>query len=85
MIWERWHRKYLNTLSKCTKWQSNQSDIKLNILILIKEDDLSVNRWVLARILRVIPGLDYKVRDAEIHILKGIITIKKISNIAILP
>ena len=84
LIWKRWHREYLNTLQQRTKWQSDQSNIKIGTLVLIKEDDLPVNRWVLGRIIKVIPGPDNKIRVVEIRTAKGIIK-RGISKIAVLP
>lgn len=84
LIWKRWHRDYLNTLQQRSKWQFEKNDVKIGTLVLIKEDDLPTNKYLLGRITRVFPGVDGKIRVAEIKTARG--TLKRgISKIAVLP
>ena len=53
-------------------------------MVLLKEDNLPSCRWVIGRILEVIPGADGKVRVASIRTPTGIFK-RSISRICILP
>ncbi|XP_071033022.1 uncharacterized protein [Parasteatoda tepidariorum] len=83
-IWTKWSRDYLNNLQQRTKWKVEKTNIILNAMVLIKEDNLPVNQWVLGRILKLFPGTDGKVRVAEIKTSKGIVK-RSINKLCILP
>ncbi|XP_033228904.1 uncharacterized protein LOC117180515 [Belonocnema kinseyi] len=63
-FWERWHKEYLNELISRSKWHSatNQGDIKIRRLVVVKEDNLPPMKWHLARIIEMHPGRDGIVR-----------------------
>lgn len=84
MIWHRWHNEYLNTLQQRSKWQFEKNNINVGALVLVKEDDLPINKYVLGRIIKLHPGSDGKVRVVEVRTAKGIIK-RGISKIALLP
>ncbi|GFX25922.1 integrase catalytic domain-containing protein [Trichonephila clavipes] len=70
-IWTKWSRDYLNNLQQRNKWQFHKDNVKLNTMVLIKDDNLPVNEWSLGRITKLVPGTDWKVRVVEIKTNKG--------------
>ncbi|GFV63771.1 integrase catalytic domain-containing protein [Trichonephila clavipes] len=68
---DKWSRDYLNNLQQRNKWQFHKDNVKLNITVLIKDDNLPVNKWSLGRITKLVPGTDGKVRVVEIKTNKG--------------
>ncbi|GFW05957.1 uncharacterized protein TNCV_4477511 [Trichonephila clavipes] len=70
-IWTKWSHDYLNNLQQRNKWQFHKDNVKLNTMILIKDDNLPVNKWSLGRITKLVPGTDGKVRIVEIKTNKG--------------
>ncbi|GFT32280.1 integrase catalytic domain-containing protein [Trichonephila clavipes] len=70
-IWTKWSRDYLNNLQQRNKWQFHKDNVKLNTMVLIKDDNLPVNKWSLGRITKLVPGTDGKVRVVEIKTNKG--------------
>lgn len=57
-FWDRWHREYLNEQISRSKWKisTNQEDIKIGTLVVVKEDNLAPMNWKLGRITAVHPG-----------------------------
>jgi len=50
-----------------TKWTESQSNLKLNELVLIKDNLLPPAKWKLGRVIQVHPGQDSLVRVATIR------------------
>ncbi|GFX92565.1 integrase catalytic domain-containing protein [Trichonephila clavipes] len=83
-IWTKWSRDYLNNLQQRNKWQFHKDNVKLNTMVLIKDDNLPVNKWSLGRITKLAPGTDGKVRVVEIKTNKGNIK-RSIGKVCVLP
>lgn len=56
-----------------TKWKTNQSDIALDTLVLIKDDNLPPLKWKLGRVIKVFPGNDGVSRVADVRTATGIL------------
>ncbi|GFU93068.1 uncharacterized protein TNCV_2900531 [Trichonephila clavipes] len=52
-IWTKWSCDYLNNLQQRNKWQFHKDNVKLNTMVLIKDDNLPVNKWSLGRITKL--------------------------------
>lgn len=83
-FWKRWSLEYVAELQRRTKWKTDADDIKLDSLVLIKEDNLPPLKWRLGRIIRVFPGKDGISRVAEIRTQAGTIQ-RAFSKICPLP
>ncbi|GFU44539.1 uncharacterized protein TNCV_1506531 [Trichonephila clavipes] len=83
-IWTKWSRDYLNNLQQRNKWQFHKDNVKLNTMVLIKDDNLPVNKWSLGRITKLVPGTDGKVPVVEIKTNKGNIK-RSIGKVCVLP
>ncbi|UYV60560.1 hypothetical protein LAZ67_1001526, partial [Cordylochernes scorpioides] len=83
-FWSRWTREYINSLQQRNKWRLSQDNLKPNQLVLIKEDNLPPLKWRLARILKVYPGSDQKVRVAQVRAATGVY-LRPITKLAPLP
>ncbi|GFV32308.1 integrase catalytic domain-containing protein [Trichonephila clavipes] len=83
-IWTKWSRDYLNNLQQRNKWQFHKDNVKLNTMVLIKDDNLPVNKWSLGRITKLVPGTDGTVRVVEIKTNKGNIK-RSIGKMRVLP
>ncbi|GFW27426.1 integrase catalytic domain-containing protein [Trichonephila clavipes] len=59
-IWTKWSRDYLNNLQQRNKWQFHKDNVKLNTRVLIKDNNLPVNKWSLSRITKLFPDTDGK-------------------------
>nr|XP_042909547.1 uncharacterized protein LOC122271644 [Parasteatoda tepidariorum] len=84
LIWEKWKSDYLNTLQARSKWMVTKNDLKIGQMVLVKEDFLPLNTWILGRIIYVYHGSDNKVRVVKIRTKSGVFK-RAVSKIAVLP
>ncbi|XP_044574134.1 uncharacterized protein LOC123258335 [Drosophila ananassae] len=69
----RWKEEYLKELHKRNKWQSPTTNLQVDDMVIIKEDNLPTNEWRLGRIQKVCPGADDKVRVVDVLTSRGVI------------
>ena len=84
VFWKRWSSEYLTRLQSRPKWWIQYNNIKINDLVLLKEDNLPPLKWKLGRIVQVHPGMDNLVRTVTIRTKDGE-TKRAITKIAPLP
>lgn len=65
-FWIRWKKEYLLSLQPRQKWQKNRRNLKVNDIVLLKDDQAPRNEWKLARITAVYPGSDDRVRKVRL-------------------
>ena len=73
-FWKRWIRDYLPTLSRRQKWTVPRRNMKVNDLVLLKDENLPRNQWFFARISRVYESPDGFVRTVDIKTPTGTYT-----------
>ncbi|GBL84606.1 hypothetical protein AVEN_191071-1 [Araneus ventricosus] len=84
LIWKKWKSDYLNTLQARSKWMAEKDDLIIGQMVLIKDDFLPINNWLLGRILEVYYGSDGKVRVVKVRTKSGNFK-RTINKIAVLP
>lgn len=84
-FWKRWNIEYLSSLQERSKWLYERPDIKVGILVLIKEDNVPPLHWCLGRVIEVIEGRDGHVRAVSIKVKNGNLYVRPISKICPLP
>ncbi|XP_072936546.1 uncharacterized protein [Epargyreus clarus] len=72
-FWTRWSKEYVSELQQRVKWRSCKNGLKLNSLVVVKEDGLPPLKWKLGRVVAVHPGADGIIRVADIKTASGII------------
>ncbi|GFV64383.1 integrase catalytic domain-containing protein [Trichonephila clavipes] len=70
-FWKRWHLEYLNQLQQRTKWNKPRRNLKVNNMVLVKEDNLPPLQWSLGRVVKVFPGDDGAVRVVDVKTQRG--------------
>lgn len=70
-FWVRWSNEYLPELQERVKWRTQQSNIQLGTLVLIKEDNLPPLQWSVGRIVELHPGADNVVRVVTVKTSSG--------------
>ncbi|XP_018406148.1 PREDICTED: uncharacterized protein LOC108782372 [Cyphomyrmex costatus] len=72
-FWKGWSVEYLSSLQRRNKWQSSSGPpIQVGQLVVCREDGLPPLKWVLGRVLEVMPGADNVVRTAIVKINAGL-------------
>ncbi|GFU05132.1 integrase catalytic domain-containing protein [Trichonephila clavipes] len=67
-----------------SKWKFEKDNARVGDLVLIKEDNLAVNKWLMGRLIEVFPGKDNRIRVVTIKTQHGVVK-RPISKICILP
>lgn len=80
----RWKDEYLKELHKRYKWKNPQRQIEIDDLVVIKQDNIPPNEWLLGRVIKVFPGSDSRVRVVELRTSKGTLT-RPIAKVVVLP
>jgi len=65
-FWRRWSSKYLNTLQSRGCWSSNQENVKVGDMVVLKDNTSQPLTWRLGRILEVLPNKDGVVRIVRV-------------------
>lgn len=66
-FWSRWKKEYLLNISTRQKWHVPRRNLKVNDIVIVRDDNLPRNQWLLARVVEVIPGSDGLVRRVKIQ------------------
>lgn len=70
-IWRAWSLDYFaQTLQQRQKWQADQPNLKVNDLVLLKNNLLPPLKWELARIMEVHPDTDNRIRVVTVRTAK---------------
>ncbi len=64
--WLAWKSCYLQSLQARTRWLNNNSTVKVNDLVYLKDETLSSPRWPLAKVVTTYPGTDGRVRAVDV-------------------
>ncbi|XP_073841184.1 uncharacterized protein [Musca autumnalis] len=80
----RWKNEYLKELTKRNKWKNPDENVKVNDMVVIKEDNIPPNEWRLGRVTSVLPGADQLVRVAEVKTERGLI-VRPVVKLVVLP
>lgn len=83
-FWKRWSVDYLNRLQHRPKWVKHQPNIKENMMVLLKEDNVPPLNWPRSRVVEIMPGTDNKVRVVKVKTTDGIF-VRPISKLCPLP
>ncbi|KAL0860883.1 hypothetical protein ABMA27_009420 [Loxostege sticticalis] len=83
-FWKRWTQEYLVTLQNRYKWSSPQHSLKVNDLVIVKNECLPPSKWLLGRVIEVHPGNDGLVRVVTVKCGNSILK-RSITKICLLP
>ncbi|GFV87390.1 integrase catalytic domain-containing protein [Trichonephila clavipes] len=63
-LWK--NNNYLSNLQQRSKWKFEKDNARVGDLVLIKEDNFAVNKWLIGRLIEVFPGKDSRIRVVTI-------------------
>ena len=61
-FWQRWSQEYLQQMQKLSKWRTPADNIRVNDIVLIRDETAFTCHWPVAIVENVYPGLDNLVR-----------------------
>ena len=70
-FWKKWYKDYLSTLQQWAKWTSSERNLRSEVLVLLKEDNLPPLQWKTAVVKDVHPGADKLIRVVTIKTCNG--------------
>ena len=70
-FWARWSSDYFNSLRKYTKWHHPSRNVRVDDIVLVKEDNVIATKWPLGRIMTVHAGHDGTVRVVTVKTTTG--------------
>ncbi len=82
-VWQLWSTEYIRHLMKFKKWQFPQRNFEVGDLVCLHEDNLSPNKWPLARVVSVHPGTDGLVRVVTVKTPHGTYT-RPVTKVALI-
>ena len=82
VFWKRWIREYLPTLTRRPKWCGETKPIAEGELVLVVGEGTR-NEWTRGRIVKVIKGVDGRIRQAIVQTARGL-TRRPVARLAVL-
>ncbi|XP_062710489.1 uncharacterized protein LOC134288734 [Aedes albopictus] len=82
-FWTRWIREYLPTITRRTKWFEDVQPLSEGALVFIVNDKQR-NSWVRGKVVKLIPGVDGRIRQADVQIAGGGILRRAVAKLAVL-
>ncbi|CAI5683011.1 unnamed protein product [Oreochromis niloticus] len=67
-FWGRWKREYLLNISTRQKWHLPRRNLKVNDIVVIKDDNLPRNHWQLGRVVETFQDHDGLVRPVKVQV-----------------
>lgn len=84
-FWKVWHKQYLNQLQFRPKWRDDLPNLKLGTLVILRDKNTSPLYWPMARVVKIFPGNDQKVRAFEVKTASGKTYTRSLSGVSVLP
>lgn len=84
-FWKIWHKYYLNILQSRPKWRDDVPNISVGTLVILREANTPPLFWPMARVVKVFPGSDNKVRAFEVKAANGKTYTRSLSGVSVLP
>lgn len=70
-FWNRWSIEYLHHLQQKWKWHNENNELKVNQIVLLKQDNIPPRMWTLGKITELFRGSDNLVRVVTIRTSHG--------------
>lgn len=77
-FWNRYYKEYISELQTRVKWHKSNGELRHGEMVLIKDDRLPPNRWMIGRVTNLYPGTDGVARVADVRTSTG--TIRRAFN-----
>ena len=65
-FWNRWRKEYIQSLQVRQKWISNKRNVRVNDIVIVKDENSPRNTWKLGRIVKAEQSQDGQVRKVDL-------------------
>ena len=65
-FWNRWRKEYIQSLQVRQKWISNKRNMRVNDIVIVKDENSPRNTWKLGRIVKAEQSQDGQVRKVDL-------------------
>ena len=69
-FWKRWRTQYLQTLQNFRKWKTEQRNLAVDDVVLLRDHAEVRNYWPMGRVSKVFPSSDNRVRKVEVMVYR---------------
>ena len=69
-FWNRWQSEFLSTLRTRQKWKAVQPDLKKGDVVLMKDDAVARNQWLVGLVDESFSGSDSMVRSVKVKVIR---------------
>lgn len=83
-FWKQFSNDYIQSLTQLPKWRTEQENLKIGQLVVIKADNVAPTYWPMGRIMQIYKGNDGKVRSVLLKTQTGQLE-RSIRKICVLP
>ncbi|GBM20678.1 hypothetical protein AVEN_150654-1 [Araneus ventricosus] len=83
-FWKRWSSEYITQFQRRSKWQRPHYNLRVNDIVLIKDDNLPPLKWRMGRVVETFPGSDNQVRVVKLKTQLGVMK-RPIHKLCVLP
>jgi hypothetical protein len=83
-FWRRWSGEYLSRLQQRPKWLRHRADIRVNDMVIIKDERFPPLKWKLGRVMEIQPGDDGHTRAVTVRTSEGEFQ-RPIAKLCLLP
>lgn len=84
-FWDRWSQEYITEQQRRNKWAAPCREFRIGDLVFIKNETTPPCQWLLARIAKVFPGDDGRVRSCEVRVDEDRSYVRPITKLVLLP
>ena len=67
-FWARWRKEYLANLQPRQRWNIQRKNMRVNDIVIIKDDELARCQWRLGQVVEVYPDQDQLVRKVRLRV-----------------
>lgn len=83
-FWKQWSEDYLQALTQLPKWRKQYENLKIDQLVIIKNENVPPTYWAMGRITQVNKGSDGNVRSVTLKTQAGTLE-RSVRKLCILP
>ncbi|XP_049869459.1 uncharacterized protein LOC126369201 isoform X2 [Pectinophora gossypiella] len=84
-FFKQWQKQYLSMLQNRPKWKTSTPNIDVGTLIILRDNNIMPFQWPMARVVKLYPGNDNKVRAFDVKMPNGNVVRTSITKVCPLP